>query len=187
MLKKVVFVLILMSIITITNFAEEPGAKPHVGEGDVHTSHSHHAGIFVGITSNLETEHNDFSIGIDYEYRLPILKRIFGIGIMGEAVFGLETEYIAGIPLYIHLADFLRVFVAPSILYVPDSGEEPESKIAHDKIQSTEASSHSEYVTIAGLFLDIQTRNFTISPTLKFEFIGGHIAMAYGLTFAKAF
>lgn len=183
MLKKYVFIQVLLVIITTGVLAEEHGAKPQLVEGIEHIHHSHHAGIFLGVTSNLETEHNDFSIGIDYEYRLPVLQRIFGIGVMGEAVFSEEAEYIAGIPVYIHLTDFLRLFAAPSMLFV----HETEVNGEHGEGQVSESKTKYEYLTIAGLFIDIETRNFTISPTVKFEFIGGHISVAYGLTFAKAF
>ncbi len=188
MLKNAVLILIFMVISSVGMFAEGHGEKPQLVEGIVHRHHSHHAGFFTGVTSNLETKYNDFSIGVDYEYRLPVLKNIFGIGLMGEAVFGYETEYIAGIPVYVHLTDIIRIFAAPSLLYVPGPGGEPAAaKDELNKIQSAESASHTEYITVAGLFIDIQAHDFTLSPTLKFEFIGGHVSIAYGLTFAKGF
>ncbi len=170
----------LMLFVNCASLFSEQHEELKYKEEDNHTLHRHHAGVFAGATTYFEEEKTYFTLGIDYEYRLPILHNKFGIGLMGEMVFGEENEYIAGVPVFFHLSDWMRVFVAPSLLFLPEEIELVEG------IETT-IEAHSKYITVAGLFVDIHMRGFTISPTVKVEFIGSNIGLAYGLTFAKGF
>ena len=56
------------------------------GHHDESHHHNHHIGLFGGFTNDLD-EHNDFTLGLDYVYRLPVWEQRLGMGAFGEVIF----------------------------------------------------------------------------------------------------
>jgi len=85
--------LLVFTISTVICFAQDE---------DSHAEEEHERfpiGIFFGATTNLDEEEKDFSLGLDYEFRLlPQL----GIGLLGEVTFAENEVFIVGVPIFLH-------------------------------------------------------------------------------------
>lgn len=196
MMKKYLFLLALMFLIPLGLIAQEDTENGENTE-EVELSEDHfsvyHAGIFLGATTNLEHDATDFTLGLDYEYRLPYIDYLFGVGFVIEAVFAEHKESILAIPVTIHppLGD-LKFYFAPGIMFGDKVVETPVN--THDVrfnkkpvIQTevagpvqTEFKTH--FLFRIGLGYDFHIDRFAISPTVAFDVIEGKFSAVYGLT-----
>lgn len=74
--------------------------------------------IFSGVTVNFYHETTDFSIGANFEYRLPIGHRLSGVGLFVESVMTEQTEILNGFLIFIHSVGGLKIFIAQVLLYI---------------------------------------------------------------------
>lgn len=128
-----------------------------------------HAAVFLGGATHLETEHTYFAAGADYEYRLPLLHGIFGVGAYGEAVFAEHNEYIFGVPFFVHPVGGLKIFVAPSIAIPEDHP------------------SDADFLFRGGVGYDIHVKNYSVSPVVNVDYIHEEIILVYGVAFGMSF
>ena len=81
--------------------------------------HSNHVGVFAcGGTSNLDSGHNAFTFGADYERRLS---DTIGVGILADFVFAHHRESIVAGTFVVHPAGAWKLMFAPGIVIVDGS------------------------------------------------------------------
>lgn len=128
--------------------------------------HLNHAGLFLGVT-RLEG-HSSFTIGADYERTLPVAHERVAIGALIDAAIGPEPKHVivAG-TLSFRPVEPLKLVVGPGV------------EFSHGK---------REALFRAGASVDLlHAGPFTISPGVYFDFVGGHTATVFGVTFGKGF
>jgi hypothetical protein len=191
---KKVFYIFLCLLISFSSFtlAEEQNYTDHSNE-DSHHVHSNHIAIFAGLTSNLEHEHTDFSLGLDYEHRLPRWHNLLGIGIFGEIVFAEHTEYIVGVPVFLHPGGGLKFWLAPGLLMMETVADIPREhfilKENNNRLLADSESSSigQEFLIRLGVGYDFHIKNISISPAMSADIINGHLALVYGIYFGIGF
>lgn len=142
--------------------------------GESHHVHSHHLAIFSGATNNIDAEHTDFTLGAEYEYRLPIWQNRLGIGVIGERVFADQPENILAGAALLHVGKGLKFLAAPGVVFAK-----------HESHGETETV--KEFLFRTGVAKDFHVGRFSVTPALNFDFIKGHVSVVYGLTFGKGF
>ena len=107
-----VFILVILSINGINSYAQ------HVHEENKHHKKSHehskhHIALFNGATTNLDHSSTNYSLGLEYEYKLnsPI-----GLGLMGEYVAVEKGELVGGIPVFIHITKAFTLTGSPILI-----------------------------------------------------------------------
>ncbi len=196
------FFLIIALIICSFSFAE--AAEEHGHEG----THPHHAGIFLGGTSDTSIPFEfNFTAGIDYEYRFLHTTPNVGIGFIGEMVMAEHTEYIAAMPLFIHPWKELKVFFAPG--YITSSGShttdhlttetgdtqthslKPMSTILAEDAATAEeeniSHSNSHFFVRFGAGYDFHFNQYSITPTISADIIESTVYTVYGVAFGIGF
>jgi len=191
----ILFFLAISIILNVNAYADDhhnTGATYDATEEEHHT-HSNHLAIFSGLTSNMKHEHTDFSLGLDYEYRLPMWHDLIGIGLFGEVVFAEHTEYLAGIPIFLHPVGGLKFWAAPGLLMMEVADHTTEEHLFH-KSNNNELFADGESTTIEQEFLirigfgyDFHVKNVSISPALSADIINGHLSLVYGIYFGIVF
>ncbi|MFC2130534.1 hypothetical protein ACFLSQ_03790 [Bacteroidota bacterium] len=193
---RVLFFVLCYIVISLTISLEEAyGEEQHGNDSYVSTCH---AGIFIGATTNIKHESTDFTIGLDYEYRMPYVNNLFGIGLLIEGVFAEHMESIVGIPVIIHPGiSNLKLWLAPGIEF---GDEEIESGLDEHKIvkkpgdillSANDTDSETEFKTHflfrMGVGYDYHIDIFSISPSVSIDFINGGTALVYGVAFGMSF
>lgn len=184
---KKLIILIAISILSSQIFLAKENS-------DNHYVHHNHLAIFSGLTSNLEYKHTDLSVGLDYEYRIPLWDNILGIGLFGEIVFAEHTEYLVGLPIFLHPFGSFKFWAAPGIMiYEPIVHYDPElhkiKNIKTNQIFATDESSGSEQkllIRIGGGY-DFHIKNFSITPAFSADIVDGHLYLVYGIYFGLGF
>ncbi|MDH4199751.1 MAG: hypothetical protein OEV66_05145 [Spirochaetia bacterium] len=112
---KTISVVLLFSMASLR--AEEAEHQTKNGQPEEHEEHAHsnHFSLFLGLTSALEANTHEFTAGLDYEYRLPVLNRLLGVGVLADFAFGHETTGIFAGFIGIHPVAGLKILVAPGI------------------------------------------------------------------------
>lgn len=165
------FFAIVPLVLFITSNVRANEAEGH-SDGNEHHANAHHAAVFAGLTtSSIDTEHahTDFSLGLDYEYRLSFLDRLLGIGAFAEVVFSEPTEYLLGIPFALHPIGGLKALIAPGI--------------AIAKVEEIE----TRFLLRLGAAYDFHIGIFSITPTVNLDIIESHLSLVYGLAFGVGF
>ncbi|NIM91912.1 MAG: hypothetical protein GTO17_13305 [Candidatus Aminicenantes bacterium] len=93
-----------------------------------HEEHKHHLGFLLGSVYNITEEKYMLGLGFEYEYVLPLLDRLFGIGFASEVVFDEHKHYVVSLLIPIHPTRELTLFVAPGIMFIDK--EEIERRFA---------------------------------------------------------
>jgi hypothetical protein len=158
----VVFALAFVAIFPTTLLAQEDGG--HAASSGGH--HANHAGLFLGLTR--AGGHSSFTIGADFERRLPIAHERFAVGALVDAAVGPEPKHVivAGTLSFRPVAT-VKLLIAPGVEF---------------------AQGHSEELFRAGAAIDIaHVGPLMVSPGLFFDFVGGHTAIVFGLTFGAGF
>jgi len=125
-----------------------------------------HAGLFLGVTR--VSGHSSFTVGADYERTLPVAHDRVAIGALIDAAIGPEPKHVivAGTLSFRPVAP-LKLLVAPGV------------EFAHGT---------SKGLFRAGAAVDVAHAGpLTISPGLYFDFVGGHTATVFGVTFGTGF
>ncbi len=154
---------------------EHHGRKKHSD----HHVHDFHLAVFGGLTTNMDADHTDFSLGGDLEYRLPIMDRRLGIGILGDVVFAEHTEIILGVPLFFHYGGGFKVFAAPGIAILEHTHVDI---LGHKHTEKEE-----EFVVRLGAGYDFHIDNYSITPNVSADFIDGNTSLVYGIALGIGF
>lgn len=149
-------------------------AQDH-GHEDSHHSNNHLA-VFLGSTYSTDAEHSSFTVGLDYEYRLPILHNKLGIGIFGEVILEEHhNAYAFGIPVFFHPIGGLKLFAAPAL---------EAAKYAEG---TEEEKWHSHFGVRVGVAYDFHVGKISISPTFAYDYINEHGFIITGVSFGIGF
>ncbi len=162
MKKTTLFIIII--IITIFGFSNMLMA------GQQSDFHAHHLGGFVGMASNTDAHHTDFTLGADYEYRLPIFGHKTGVGLIADFVFAEHRETILAVSFIYHPTGNVKLLLAPGLAFAEEHGHSAE-----------------HFIWRLGSAYDFHVGQYSISPTLNFDFIEKHLVLAYGITFGLGF
>jgi len=128
--------------------------------------HPHHVAIAAG--GAYIGGSNYFSLGLDYEYRLPFLNRLFGILVLGELT--LADPHNLGI-----VAGGIVIHPFYDFKLLATVGTEIEG-------------SATAFLFRAGAGYDIHIGDrFAISPTVYMDLVHGHIAWVYVAGFGVGF
>lgn len=131
-----------------------------------HANHNNHFSIFLGMTSTLEVpKTNDFTAGLDYEYRLPIANRLFGLGVLADFAFGAETKAVFAGFIGIHPVGGLKILLAPGVEML--FGAHP----------------HQAFLLRGSIGYDFMINNFSITPIVSVDFLPETkaVSLVYGL------
>ena len=134
-----------------------------------HHSYQNHLAVFTGATTNFDHESTDFTLGVDYEYRLS---EVFGIGLFGEMIFADHEETLVGVPFFFHIKNSpLKIVLAPGIAILEDH----------------HGDKYEEFLLRGGIGYDIHLDAFSITPTVNVDVIDGNTSLAYGIAFGIGF
>ena len=127
---------------------------------------NNHAAIFLGATSG--SDHTDPTVGIEYEYLLPVMDKQLGLGVVGEGIFGdpKALVYVAG------------------IVYHPK--QVPGLK-ANLSFGGETKADHNETVVRVGVGYDLHYNNISYGPVYNFDTIGSHEAHVFGIAVGMGF
>ena len=130
----------------------------YAGEGNSH------AAIFTGVTSGEEAA--DITVGVEYEYKLPILDRKLGIGFFFENISSAPNSTVVGGGLIYHLPHHFRINAG--------AGEHA-------------VKGHTLSITRAGLAYDHHVGKYALSPTVNFDTSSHGTVTVYGVAFGVSF
>ena len=106
--------LLFVALICASAFAGGDG-RTSTSSKAVYKGHKNHLALFTGITHH--EDNDEFSIGLDYEYRFH---KIFGIGGLVEYTGGDCDSWIFGVPVFIHPYKGAQFIVAPGFISEDD-------------------------------------------------------------------
>ena len=160
MLKRWKFLLWIMVFVLTTPFQTPATEQVNEEHKDSHY-HINHIGLFLGNTH--EEGENEFTIGLDYEYRFS---QYVGIGLLGEYVGKPEREGVILVPLFIHPYKGFRFIAAPGIK--PKKDEE-------------------KFIWRLGIGYRFPIGNWTIAPEFNLDFTEGKTVEVYGVSIGYGF
>ena len=152
----------------IADEEEQHGAaqESHSVEGHAVVHHDNHIGLSAAAaTTNLHSNHTNYTLGADYERRLSPR---FGVGALADVVFAHHRETILAGAVVFHPGHNLRFMFAPGVLFVDGSSEHP-------------------FVARFGAGYDVHAGWSTLTPTFNVDVIDGHVSLRYGLTLGFGF
>ena len=141
-----------------------PVSAQHVNHGHKAQHPRRHLALFVGNTQ-LEG-HSRFTLGADFEYRLPVLHDRIGVGALAEAVFGEHRATILGGAIFVHPVGNVKVLLAPSVEF---------------------SEGHKEFLFRSGLGYDLHLGQVSVTPSASLDFVSGHVVQVYGVSLGMSF
>ena len=175
-MKKITFCTIALAMIMygismgqVTPEDEAEGSSEHISV--------YHGGLFTGFTTNTKHKTTDFTVGIDYEYRMMMTDYYMGIGFFVEGVFAEHKESLFGVPIFFHPIGGWKIYIAPGVIFGDVPVESANGTITE------ETKSESNFLMRFGTSYDFHLGMFSISPGLALDLVKGQTSIVYGLTF----
>ena len=167
----------LMLVLVVMNLSlcAQNHAKENTNKEKHKHTQKHHLSVFNGITSNFTHHSNDYTIGMDYEYRIT---QWVGLGLIGEYINTTEGEWVAGIPVFIHFAKELKLNGSPLLI---NKAEHTENHSTH-----SEPKRKTELAFRTGLSYSLHLKKLAIGPVVSFD-IGESKSLVYGINIAIGF
>jgi len=161
------FVKIFVAALVLNTAALSAQGHEEHGEHAGHEGHNHHLSVFLGMTSIPASSVNGFTVGADYEYRLPFANRLLGIGVLADFAFPTDTTMtvLAGF-IGIHPFEGLKLLVAPGYEMVTVT-------TAHG------SHSHSGFMLRGSVGYDIMFGSFSVTPIVSVDYVLDTKAVAY--------
>jgi hypothetical protein len=172
-LKTIIIILFTMSISSFS-FCQEH-QDDHKTHDKHHNFHKHHLALFNGATTNFTHSSTDYSLGIDYEFRLT---KTFGLGLLGEYIFTDNGEFIAGVPAFLHFAKSLKITGAPLLIY--------KEEHIDDHTHHGEANMKTIFAFRVGVSYGFHLGKVSVAPAVNFD-MGESNALVYGLNIGIGF
>jgi len=152
-----------------------------------HAVHRHHVAFFSGAGSNVDQNHTNFTLGLEYAYRLSIWQNRLGIGVVAERVFADFSETLLAGNAIAHLGHGFKALVASGIVFaqeehIVDAGPE---ETGHGEAAQSETV--RELLIRTGVSKDFHVGNFSLTPTLNLDFINGSAVLVYGFSVGRGF
>lgn len=166
-----------MAVIIITDVAYSQNDR--IGEP------KNHIGLFIGgETGTFAGGETSFIIGLDYEYMLNTTP-LFGIGAIMDINFAENTEYIFGLPIYIHPYKELKLWAAPSII----SAEFTEEIDIDPNSPNYENYSRADlrFFLRFGAGYDFIVNSYVFTPMIEADVISSQLILGYGIIFGIRF
>jgi hypothetical protein len=123
--------------------------------------HHNHVGLFLGSTH--EEGEDEFTIGLDYEYRFS---QYVGIGVLLEYVGEDDREGVGMVPLFLHPYKGFR--------WVAAAGVKPKAE-------------ETKFIWRLGIGYRFPIGNWTIAPEFNLDFTEGKTVEVYGVSFGYGF
>ncbi len=123
--------------------------------------HRNHVGLFLGNTH--EEGEDEFTIGLDYEYRFS---QYFGIGLIGEYVGEDAREGVGMGLLFIHPYKGFR--------FLAGAGVKPKAE-------------ETKFIWRLGIGYRFPIGNWTIAPEFNLDFTEGRVVEVYGVSIGYGF
>ena len=123
--------------------------------------HRNHVGLFLGNT--YEEGEDEFTIGLDYEYRFS---QYFGIGLLGEYVGEDAREGVGMGLLFIHPYKGFR--------FLAGAGVKPKAE-------------ETKFIWRLGIGYRFPIGNWTIAPEFNLDFTEGRTVEVFGVSFGYGF
>ena len=180
-MKQLTIITILLANLIFAMFSAS--AQEHTQHDDAqaheHDTHYHknHVALLVGATSNLSHSSTLFTAGVDYEFRFH---EKIGIGFGAELLTGDATEYVLGIPVFIHPVSSLKFNFGPLLVLLEehsdDHSTEPETEMV------------SEFGLRIGVAYDFHIgKRFSLTPMVNYDYVNKSSAVMYALGFGIGF
>jgi len=125
---------------------------------------NNHAAVFLGATSTDDS--TDPTVGLEYEYRLPYVNRMFGIGVVGEGIFSDPKALIGVAGVIVHPWKDLKLNLSFG----------KERKAGHDVD-----------VTRVGIGYDFHYNSISYGPVYNMDSIHGHTVHVAGIAVGIGF
>ena len=171
-------ILILVFIFISGYLSAQPIQKIEISNSDNELHHSerthhNHIAIFIGGTRFDKKSKTYFSLGVDYAY-IPSAEKTWAFSIFGEIVFADHNEYLIGLPVFYYISRSLWLRAGPGIeiIQVEDNH--------HTK-------SHIEMLFRVGAGYEFHLGEFSITPSLDYDFVRNNDALVFGLNFGYGF
>lgn len=170
------YIIFFVFILSIT-FNSDLFSKSNENE---HKVYNHHLGTFLGITTNTNNRNSDFTMGLEYEYKLPALEHVLGFGLFTEFVYAKESEYLLGVPIFYHLENGIKLFFAPGIAVSKEETLELNEITMEKAMKSKDI---TNFLIRFGASYDMHINRLSISPMLQLDYLDSHFSMVYGIGF----
>ena len=171
---KIPIILFFFSFLWSYSFAQHAGEE-HSDENKHAHFHKHHIALFNGLTSNFTHNSTDYSIGLDYEYRLS---QFIGTGILVEYIAMEKGEILGGLPLFMHFTKGLKLTAAPLLV----NKEEHHENSGHH----TEESRVTDFAFRLGAGYGFHVGKLSLAPSINFD-MGESNALVYGINIGLGF
>ena len=179
-MKSIFLLLAVISFYTHGSILAQHGDQQQ-GESDheTHVSHSHwnHMAIFAGATSKFEKQGTHFTLGLDYVRKFPPSGR-WAVSVFGEAIFEEHTEWLFGIPIIYWPSDHIWLRIGPGIEILKEEEHHHTETKAETKI---------EFLWRIGIGYEIESRKYTITPSIDIDFERSTTALVWGFNFGYGF
>ena len=138
-------------------------------EGDskshAQTHAARHVSAFVGGTN--AGGHRDFTVGVEATHRLPFAPNRLSAGALADVAFHEgQSTLVAGAGLFAHP--------------VQQDGFRSLKLLAIPAVESH--SGHQKFLFRTGVGYDLHLGRLTLTPTLNFDFVDGHVAEVFGVS-----
>jgi hypothetical protein len=145
---------------------EKPdGEKEGDSESHAQTHAPRHVSVFVGGTS--AGGHRDFTIGAEATHRLPFAPNRLSAGALADVAFHQgQSTLVAGAGLFAHP--------------VQQDGFRSLKLLAIPAVESHNG--HQKFLFRTGVGYDLHVGGLTLTPTLNFDFVDGHVAEVFGVS-----
>jgi hypothetical protein len=143
--------------------APEPAMEPATEQEEVHQNH---IALFVGGTTALSPSHTAFTLGLEYEYRLPVWEHRLGISPFAEVVLESEKAFLGGALVVVHPTAELKIMAGPAF---------------------ERAAGHTDLVLRGGVGYEIEVSGFSVTPTFQADLVHSEVLLVYGLALGRGF
>ncbi len=147
----------ILAMVFLGSVSAQAEEQSHEGTGE----HRHHVAVFLGNTH--ESGEDEFTVGVDYEYRLDAL---WGIGGLIDYAGGHFDTTVLAVPLFFHPDHQWRFLLAPGV-EIHRGG--------------------SEFLVRAGVGYEFEVNEWTVSPEFSVDLVNSEYIQVFGISIGRGF
>jgi hypothetical protein len=166
--------LLVVALVTTPGAVARADEGAHAGgeeaaEHHPHHHHDNHVALFLGATSGLgDMATTHFTVGADYERRLPFASRLIGIGGLVDSAIGTDVETLIAPFVSVHPIGGLMVLGAVGV--------------------AVTGLGHNGHVGLrGGAAYFIPIGGFAAGPVVNVDHVAGETAIVYGASLGAGF